>query len=395
MTAGHIQRRGKSSWRLKFDAGHDSATGDRNTQYVTVRGTKAEAKAKLAELLTAIGKGSFVEPSKLTVAEHVRARVAQWEAAYDPAAKTGISPKTAERYRELVENQIVPHLGAKPVQKLRPLDVEGWQIILRTKGRKGGMGGISTQTIKHAHRILSHALDDAVKNDLVVKNVAKLEGAPTADDPEVPVVPKERIGELIEKLRERAMYARAITSLFTGLRRGELLAPRWHHIDLEAKVIRVREALEETKEHGLQIRAPKTKAGRRDVSLPDIVVDALREHRRQQLELRMALGMGKMPDDALVFPAPLKAGYQSPRAFSKEWARVAASIGFPGLTFHALRHTHASQLIDEGVDIVTISRRLGHASPNITLKVYAHLFSQADTKASDAINAALAGLGKA
>jgi integrase len=106
----------------------------------------------------------------------------------------------------------------------------------------------------------------------------------------------------------------------------------------------------------------------------------------------MARGMGKMPDDALVFPAPLKGGYQSPRAFSKEWARGVASIGFSGLTFHALRHTHASQLIEAGVDIVTISRRLGHASPNITLKVYAHLFSQADTKASDAINAALKGI---
>jgi integrase len=391
MTAGHIQRRGKSSWRLKFEGPRDPETRQRNIQYLTFRGTKAEAKVKLAELVAAVGNSTYVEPSKLTVAEHVRARVEQWEAAYDAAGKTGISPKTTERYRELVENQIVPHIGAKPVQKLRPLDIEAWQITLRTKGRKGGESGVSTRTIKHAHRILSHALDDAVKNDLVVKNVARIEGAPQVDDTEVQVVPKERIGELIDKLRGRAMYARGITALFTGLRRGEILAPRWHHIDLDAKVMRVREALEETKGR-LVVKAPKTKAGRRDVTLPDIVVDALREHRRQQLELRMARGMGKMPDDALVFPAPLKGGYQSPRAFSKEWARGVASIGFSGLTFHALRHTHASQLIDAGVDIVTISRRLGHASPNITLKVYAHLFSQADTKASDAINAALRGL---
>ena len=79
--------------------------------------------------------------------------------------------------------------------------------------------------------------------------------------------------------------------------------------------------LEETKQHGLQVKLPKTKAGRRDVTLPEIVVDALRDHRRQQLELRIALGVGKLPDDALVFPAPLKGGYQSPRAFSKEWSR--------------------------------------------------------------------------
>ena len=80
----------------------------------------------------------------------------------------------------------------------------------------------------------------------------------------------------------------------------------------------------------------------------------------------------------------------SPRAFSAEWADVAASIGMPDITFHALRHTHASQLIDAGVDIVTIAKRLGHSSPNITLKVYAHLFRQKDDKAAAAINEALA-----
>jgi hypothetical protein len=134
---------------------------------VSFRGTKREAQVKLTALLAAVGNSTYVEPSKVTLAEHVRARVAQWEAAYDPAAKSGISPKTAERYRELVENQIVPHIGATAVQKLKPLDVEAWKATLRTSGRKGGQGGVSTRTIKHAHRILSHALDDAVKNDLV------------------------------------------------------------------------------------------------------------------------------------------------------------------------------------------------------------------------------------
>jgi integrase len=104
----------------------------------------------------------------------------------------------------------------------------------------------------------------------------------------------------------------------------------------------------------------------------------------------MALGLGKQSDDALVFPA-LNGGPQSPRAFSKAWADAAKSLGFGELSFHALRHTHASQLIDAGVDIVTISRRLGHASPTVTLGIYAHLFRQRDDKAAKAINDALAG----
>ena len=184
--AGHIRPRGKGSWELKFEAGpRDPATGKRKIQFVSFRGTKREAQVKLGELVAAVGNNSYVEPSKITVAEHVRARVDQWQAAYDPAAKTGISRKTAERYRELVENQVAPHIGTKPVQKLKVSDIEAWHTTLRTSGRKDGKGGISTRTIKHAHRVLSQALDDAVRNDLVAKNVAKLQGAPRVDDTEV------------------------------------------------------------------------------------------------------------------------------------------------------------------------------------------------------------------
>jgi integrase len=162
----------------------------------------------------------------------------------------------------------VPHIGDKLLQKMKPTDIEAWHNTLRTSGRKDGKGGISTRTIKHAHRVLSKALDDAVRNDLCAKNVAKLEGAPTVDDDEVRIIPREQIGGLIDKLRGRAIYARAIVALFTGMRRGEVLALRWSNVDLDGKVIRIREALEETKEHDIQVKAPKTKAGKRDVSLP-------------------------------------------------------------------------------------------------------------------------------
>ena len=156
-------------------------------------------------------------------------------------------------------------------------------------------------------------------------------------------------------------------------------------------MIKVREAIEETKEHGLQIKAPKTRAGRRDIGLPEIVVSTLRNHRRQQLELRLALGAGKLPADALVSPS-IEGGPQAPSDASRAWGLVADALGMPEITFHGLRHTHASQLIDAGVDIVTISKRLGHASPDVTLRVYAHLFRREDDKAAAAINAALAGV---
>jgi hypothetical protein len=102
---GHIRQRGKQSWQIKFDAGRDPTTGKRYTQFLTFRGTRKEARLKLAELIASVGKGSYVTQSSVTVHEHVKARVEQWQ------ALGKITPKTAERYRELLENQIAPHIG--------------------------------------------------------------------------------------------------------------------------------------------------------------------------------------------------------------------------------------------------------------------------------------------
>ena len=384
MSAGHIRSRGPGSWELKFDTDRDPTAGRRKTQYVTFKGTKKAAQVELARLIAAVGDATYVEPSKLTVAEHVRARIDHWQ------ASEAITARTAQRYRQLLDGQIRPHIGARLVQKLSTVDVEKWHATLKAGGRRRGNGGVASRTVVHAHRVLSHALDDAVRHDVVTRNVAKLQPPPRVQTGEMAILDREGITTILTELPGHKVYARAIVALFTAMRLGEVLALRWRNVDLDGKAIKVREAVEETKEHGLQVKAPKTRAGRRDIGLPDIVVDALRDHRRAQLELRIALGAGKLPVDALVFPA-IEGGLQAPSDASRAWGLVADGLGMPEITFHGLRHTHASQLIDAGVDIVTISTRLGHASPDVTLRVYAHLFRRDDDKAASAINAALAG----
>lgn len=373
---GNITRRGKNSWRLKFDAERDPVTGKRRIRYVTFRGGKREAQTKLAELIASVGQGTDIDPNKITVAEFVRARVNQWEAAGD------ISARTAQRYRQLVENQIVPHLGAKRVQKLTTLDIEQWHTTLRNSGRARGKGALAARTIGHAHRVLSKAFKDAVtKAKLVGSNIMREQAVPKVEHDEMVIV--QDVPALVEKLRDWRLGTVAMVSLFTGMRLGEVLALRWSRVDLDRKIIRVREALEQTKAHGIRFKPPKSKAGRREITLPDALVEALRAHRTAALELRLQLGAGRLPDDALLF-ATIDGAPLSPNAVSAAWADF-----HPDVTFHALRHTHASQLIDAGVDIVTISRRLGHAKPDITLRIYAHMFRKDDSKAAAAINAAL------
>jgi integrase len=379
---GHIRRRGANSWELKYDI--DREEGGRHTVYRSFKGTRREAAAELARLLARAADGGHTDPNKITVAEYVRSRLAQWRVAGT------VSPKTAERYEGLIENQIAPHLGSKLVQK----HIEVWHGTLLTKGRKGrngkpdGESGVSARTIGHAHRILRKALGEAQKHGLVIRNVCTIERAPKVKAEEMVILTAEQVAELPAQLHGRPLEAAAIVALFCGLRRGEILGLRWKNVLADKEMIRVRESLEETKA-GLRFKPPKSKAGVRDVKLPTIVTNVLREHRKRLLERRLMLGQGRLTGEDLVFPA-WDGSPQPPDAFGTTWNRLTKRLGIE-VSFRGLRHTHASQLIDHGVDVVTIARRLGHSSPAITLQVYAHLFRKDDGKAADAINAALGG----
>jgi integrase len=124
------------------------------------------------------------------------------------------------------------------------------------------------------------------------------------------------------------------------------------------------------------------------LSLPASVIEPMRAHRKAQLELRMALGIGRPEADALVFGTPEGAPL-SPDNLSRDWKRAVKSLGLPEIMFHALRHSHASALIASGIDVLTVSRRLGHGTPVVTLTTYAHLFHETDTAAAQAIENAL------
>lgn len=190
---------------------------------------------------------------------------------------------------------------------------------------------------------------------------------------------------MLAKLVGHTLYPIVSLALATGMRRGELLGLQWGDVDLDADKpsLRVERSLEETKV-GLRPRPPKTKRGRRNLSLPSDAVAVLQQHRKAQLELRFKLGIGNIAADTLVF-CTIEGEPIRPRNITKAWSRVVAAKKLPPVSFHALRHTHVSILINRGVDILTISRRLGHSKAAITLDVYGHLIGGADEAAADAI----------
>lgn len=373
---GHIQRRGKRSWRIKYDVGRNQ-DDKRQTRFATVRGTKRDAQKALINALHAVEHGTHVDPTAVTVAEYVRGWL---------AAPGDITPKTAERYLQLAEQQIIPHLGAIALQKLRPVQIKGWQATLLAQGGKDGRP-MAARTVGHAHRVLHRALALAAESEIVARNVASLVKPPKVESKEVEILDATHVAGVLKKIADHNLYPLAALSLATGLRRGELCALQWRDLDFDTAALTVRRALEETAA-GLRFKMPKSRHGRRTVSLPPSAVAMLRDHRRKQLEMRLSLGLGRQPNDALVF-CRYDGSALSPNNLSRDWRRLVLKRKLPRVTFHALRHSHASALIAAGLDVVSVSRRLGHGSPTVTLNVYAHLFRQTDTAAAEAIENAM------
>jgi integrase len=376
---GHIRKRGKgSSWEVKIDL-PTTTSERRKTHYCTVRGSRKDAERELARLISAAHDGTLPEPNRITVADYLT----NW---LDGAH--GLAAKTKERYLALTQQQIIPHLGNIALQKLRPAHIADWHSKLLREGGKDGRP-LSGRTTGHAHRVLHTALARAVKSELVPRNVASVIKPPKVEEQEVDSLKADEISTVLKALDGHPLHAVAITALATGARRGELLALTWGNIDLDKATMKIERSLEQTKA-GLKFKQPKTKTSRRTISLPPMTVDALRTHRRQQLEVRVALGQGRPDSNTLVF-SDVEGNPIPPNNLSRDWRRFVKARKLPSVSFHGLRHSHVSALIARSIDVLTVSRRIGHASPVVTLRVYAHMFQQTDTVAASAIEAALKG----
>jgi integrase len=371
MSQGHIRPRGNGTWELKFDLGRDLA-GKRQSRYVSFKGTKRDAQAELTRLLAETNSGAYVDPSKVGLAEFLD----RWARDWVPA---NVSPKTGERYRQLLDNQVKPHLGALPIQKLRPVHLsELYAKLLREGGVDGGP--LAARSVGHTHRCLRRALGHATQWEIITTNPAAVVSPPKVQDREIEIIREDEIRVVLDKLKGHLRMI-ATLALASGMRRGEILALRWIDVDLDGGTLRVERSLEQTRA-GLRFKSPKTRHGRRSISIPPVAVAELRAYRLAQQEQRLALGLGKAE---LVFPT-IDGQPRKPNALTNEWIIATSAIG-RRLSLHALRHTHASSLIAAGIDILTISRRLGHAKPAVTLNVYGHLYASTDDRAAQVIEA--------
>jgi integrase len=376
---GHLRRRGKNSWSIVLDLGRD-ASGKRRQKWHAVGGTKKVAERELARLVNALHTGAYIEPTRITVAEYLE----RWLEDY---ARSNVSAKTFERYAEIVRLHLTPDIGFHKLVKLQPLHIQSHYSKALQEGRKDRRsGGLSKRTVLHHHRVLREALQQAVRWQLLPRNPADAVAPPRAPRIEMRALDEEHVAQLLTLAKGTSLYVPILLAVAAGLRRGEILAVRWNDIDLDRGTLAVRQSLEQTKA-GLQFKQPKTQKGRRVVTLPSLVLDALRHHKAEQAKVRLKLGTGYQ-DNGLVCSAA-DGRPMNPNSFSHHCVYFLRQSGLAGLRFHDLRHSHATLLLRQGVHPKVVSERLGHSGVGITLDIYSHVLPDMQEEAARKLDYAL------
>ena len=378
-TRGTVRRRGKK-WIIIADAPRVADEPRRQKTFSGYR-TKSDAERDLARIMSEMYGGSFIEPSSMTLCEYLR----YWLDAY---ASVNVSAKTLERYREIIERAIIPVLGHVKLTKLSPGAI---QVFYSTQMTSGGMRGgpLSARTVLHYHRVLHEALRHAVKWQMLSRSPADAVEPPRAKGVVVRPLDERECDSLMRAVKSTAYELPVFLAIWTGMRRGEILALRWSDIDLDRGLATVTRTLQQTAE-GISFKEPKSSKSRRQIALSPETVLMLKAHKARQATTRLLLGADYGGEDLICARAdgtPWK-----PDGFTASFKGFVSRRGMKTLRFHDLRHTHASLLLKGNIHPKIVSERLGHATIGITLDTYSHLMPGMQEEAARSIDSVLAAV---
>lgn len=333
--------------------------------------TRREVADALKKVLRDQQLGTLPTGPNQTVGQFLRG----WLATY---VKPGTRPKTYETYAGLVEQHLIPSIGAIRLDKLTPDHV---QAMLNAKAQTK----LSRRTVFHLRAVLRTALNRAIRNGLIARNVAALTDPPKVERAELGFLSPAEAKRLLAAStgRERALYH---LTLATGLRQGEALGLRWSDVDLDGGSLTVSHALQRIGGQHVLVQ-PKTTRSRRTVPLPSPVVDSLRQLRREQTAMRLRAG-SKWQDFDLVFCTDHGTALDGPTV-TRSFQRALAAAELRRIRFHDLRHSAASILLAEGTPMRVVMELLGHSTITLTANTYSHVMPAALREAADAMERAL------
>lgn len=387
--AGSIEKRGKNSYRLTVSEGFD-LNGKPMIHRKTIHGTKKDAEIELAKFVTEVQNGLVIDGKSLKFSEFVEI----WKRDY---GSKELAPTTYKRYCRMLETRILPYFGHFYISKIRPTDImkfydllEKDTQIVRKKGNNGSKTKkpLSGKTILEHHRLLRAMLHRAVYWQLIVSNPAERVQPPKAKKPKRRSYDDEQTKILLENLEnlsvEDTKYKVAIIlTIFTGVRLGELMGLEWQDVDFRNGIISINRSSQYLSDMGVFTKVPKTESSIREIAIPEFIISLLEEYKLWYEEQKSLYGELWTNSDRLFVQADGKPMH--PSSISKWFVKYVSTIGLPVINFHGLRHTNASLLVAQNVDIAVVSARLGHAQISTTLDFYVHPLLSHNRKAGYAL----------
>lgn len=328
--------------------------GTRKRVYVYGK-TRAVAREKLTALQRDLDRGVRVPAESWSIEAYLK----HW---LEEVVRPNKAPKTYQGYELVARLHIVPALGRKRLRNLSVSDVRTFVASLET-------GGMGTRRVQEAHAVLRNALQSAMRDELVVRNVAKLVQVRTPRYEVGRGLSVEQARTLLRETKPDRLHALYVLAVYLGLRRGELLGLQWSDVDLEEESLQVVRTLQRV-DGELRFQPPKTRTSRRTVPLPAPCVEALKAHRVAQGKERLAAGP-KWCDENMVFATTIGTPIE-PDNLSRSWYAVRTVLGEPPPRFHDMRHTCVSLLLAEGAPPHIVQQIVGHSAIDVTMSIYAH-----------------------
>ncbi len=371
---GHIRKRG-NKYVVVISLGRNEQ-GKPIQKWVSGFDTRQQAEAAASKLIHEINTGLYVDPTKLTLGEYLL----MWMGNY---ARINVSPKTADRYEEMIKQHIIPYLGKIILHKLHPMQIQSFYSHEIKDGRLKGDKPLSRRTVLHFHRVLREALHHAVQLQILARNPADAVKPPRPQYREIKTLDAQQVAHVLHHGKGRLVYMPILLAITTGMRRGEIIALQWKDINFDRATLTVRRSCERIK-GGYRFKEPKSKTSRRLLTLPSMTVEALIEHKAKQNDEKRLAGAGYNDQD-LIFTWP-DGTMIKPDYVSREFKMILKELGLPIVRFHDLRHSHATHLMIQGIHPKVVSERLGHSNIRITLDLYTHVMESLQKEAADQVD---------
>lgn len=306
------------------------------------------------------------------------------------SVRLSIQSRTYASYDSIARLYLKPQLGSVLLSDLAPETIEGardeWMSAKRQDKRKGT---ISTTTARYVLRTLRTALKFGIERKWLNENPAKYVKPPKASESEKRPLEADEVRALLAAAKKSTLYVPILVALYSGVRRGELLALKWSDFDFEERSVTVRRALEVDRldDYSVKEKPPKSESSKRTIPLPASVIDELRRYKVAQAQRLLRTGL-RQNAETLLFDRGDGQPWH-PDTFGQAWIDFAKGSGVRRVRFHDLRATFASLLIEAGVDPVTVQHFLGHSTLNMTMRVYARATMRAKRAAADRLEASL------